>query len=173
MTDESGHGPDSVVCPGCALTLPADEAAIYDGYINASPECWAVFNRVLATEYSDGTLFHEVHQLTVDSYAVQHAGGRHPDKSIFIHLAELHLVLEQGVPPMDAPRLLQRLAGRFRRWPHFRPPERRGELTVADVAACDGASAHAAVVRAWARQVWAAWEPCHREVAVLVADGLD
>ena len=173
MTDEGGKGTAEVDCPGCSLRLAADEAAIYDGYFNTSAECWALFNRVLAVEYADAVLFGEVHQLTVDAYAVQHAGGPHPDKSVFIHLAGLHLVLEQGVPPMDAPRLLRRLANHFRRWPHFSPPAGGWERTVADVAAGEGASAHAAAVRSWAEQVWAAWAEHHGEVAALVTDGLE
>ena len=56
-----------------------------DSYYNASPECWAVYTEGLGAEYSHAVIFGQVHQWTVDTYAVQHAGGSHPDKSIDIH----------------------------------------------------------------------------------------
>ena len=74
-------------CPGCGLRMPVSEGAAYDGYYNTSPECWSVYTEVLGAEYSNPVLFGQVHQLTVDTYAVQHPGGLHPDKSIAIHLA--------------------------------------------------------------------------------------
>ena len=52
-------------------------------------------------------VFGQVHQLTVDAYAVQHAGGAHPDKSVGVHLCGLHLVLVQENAPPSVPPLLQ------------------------------------------------------------------
>lgn len=160
------------VCPGCGARLPADPSAVYDGYFNTSPECWHVFERVLAAEFSDVVLFRQVHQLTVDAYAVQHAGGPHPDKSVCIHLAGLYLALDRGVPVPKVARLLQRIAARCDRWPHFEPPPDNGPLMAADVARAGDPSAHADVATAWARQVWAAWAFCHDEVAALVGERL-
>ena len=57
--------------------MPEDPAANYRAYFNASPECWSVFTEVLGSEFSSALLFGQVHQLTVDTYAVQHAGGKH------------------------------------------------------------------------------------------------
>jgi hypothetical protein len=152
---------NEVVCPGCALAMPRDAHAPYDGYYNCSAECWSVYTEVLAKEYSNAVLFGQVHQMTVDTYAVQHAGARHPDKSVAVHLVGLHLMLLEGVRPPFVPPLLQQLASRTRTWPHFDPPADRGALTVFDVAT---ASDHAAVVRAWAKQVWNAWMPHHAAV---------
>ena len=77
-----------VPCPGCGLRMPASENASYDGYYNTSGECWSVFTEVLGAEYDNPFIFGKAHQLTVDTYAIQHAGGEHPDKSVMIHLLD-------------------------------------------------------------------------------------
>lgn len=156
------------VCPGCGLTLPASDAS-YDRKFHASAECWAVFESVLATEFQSPALFGRVHQMTVDAYAVQHAGGGHPDKSVCIHLVGLYLVLERAVRPVDVPPRLQRLARRTT-WPHLDPPEARPALTVRDVALAATQDEHAKRVRDWAASVWAAWAP-HHAAARALAEG--
>src|SRR5690242_9965062 len=76
------------ICPGCGLRMPARKTTTTSlGYYNVSDECWDLYTEVLGTEYSNAFLFGQVHQLTVDSYAVQHAGGPHPDKSVGVHLS--------------------------------------------------------------------------------------
>lgn len=127
------------------------------GYYNASPECWAVYTEVLAAEYANAVLFGQVHQLTVDAYAVQHAGGVHPDKSVAVHLAGLSLVLEDGKRPTEVPPVLQRLATNVREWPHFEPPAVAWTVTVFDVAMAGTPAEHAEAVRQWSAAVWAAW----------------
>lgn len=84
----------------------------YDRKFNASAECWSLFEEVIAAEFQNPVLFAQVHQLTMDAYAVQHAGGQHPDKPVCIHLVGLYLMLERGVTPMEVPPLQQRLARR-------------------------------------------------------------
>ncbi len=156
------------VCPGCALQMPVSEAAFYDGNYNTSPECWSVYTEVLGSEFSNAVLFGQVHQLTVDTYAVQHAGGKHPDKSVAIHLAGLHLILDRGVHPPNVPKLHQRLAAAVKTWPHFPPPADAGSVTVFDVALSDSVEEHIKTARVWAALVWKAWSGHHSEVAGLV-----
>lgn len=155
--------------------MPARDSAVYDGYFNTSPECWLVFTELVGVEFNHAVLFGQAHQLTVDTYAVQHAGGPHPDKSIDIHLCGLHLVLERGRAPTRVPRLLQQLAAAQETWPHFQPPTDMGKLTVFDVAIADSPEAHIERVREWAASVWQAWSAHHAAVANLVSQhlGLD
>ena len=160
-------------CPGCGLEMPRDEEAAYDGYYHCSPECWSVYTEVLGVEFGDPVLFGRVHQLTVDAYAAQHAGGRHPDKSVGIHLAGLHLVLERGIPARRVSPLHQRLAEGVGSWPHFPPPADAGATTVLDVALAGTPEEHVERVRRWAREVWGAWSDRHDEVAALVSRHLD
>jgi len=126
-----------------------------------------VFEEVLAAEFQNPVLFAQVRQLTVDTYAVQHAGGRHPDKSVCVHLMGLYLAVERGVAPVDVPRQLQHLASRAG-WPHLDPPGERASLTVRDVALAGSPEAHLQRVREWAAEVWRVWAPHHpvaRELA--------
>ena len=155
------------VCPGCGLTLPAGDTT-YDRKFNASAECWATFETVIAAEFQNPALFGQVHQLTVDAYAVQHAGGSHPDKSVCIHLAGLQLTLEQGLRPVDVPPRLQRLARRAS-WPHLDVRAERASLTIGDVAGATSLTLHAERVRAWAQAVWSAWAPHHATARELAA----
>src|SRR5260370_6277984 len=124
----------------------------YDRQFHASAECWSLFEEVLAAEFQNPILFRQVHQLTVDTYAVQHAGGRHPDKSVCVHLVGLHLVLEKDVAPAEVPPRLQRLA-RQASWPHLDPPLERAPLTGRAVALPDSAQLHPFPARASAAQV--------------------
>lgn len=142
------------------------------GYYNVSDECWDLYTEVLATEYSNAFLFGQVHQLTVDSYAVQHAGGPHPDKSVDVHLFGLYLGLEKGIRSPYIPHSLQRLVAEIEVWPHYDPPKERASLTVFDVAFCDSPVDHIRIVREWAQGVWNSWSEYHAEVATLVSGHL-
>lgn len=155
-------------CPGCGLEMP-DSERIYDRKFHASPECWSVFEEVLAAEFQSVFLFGKVHQLTVDAYAAQHAGGAHPDKSVCVHLVGLHLALEDGVPPVDVAPKLQRLAGIVTAWPHLDPPGDRAPLTICDVALAESPGAHVNRVREWAAQVWRSWSPHHETIRDLAS----
>ena len=157
-------------CAGCGLKMPLSDTAAYDGYYNTSPECWEVYTEVLGTEFSNAVLFGQVHQLTVDTYAVQHAGGSHPDKSVGVHLTGLYLVLERGLRPMNVPRLLQDLALRVETWPHYPPPTDRGPITVFDVALAGSPEAHMHSSQAWARQLWEAWSAYHDQLTAFARE---
>lgn len=161
-------------CPGCGLALPPSDTAPYDGYYNTSAECWSVYSEVLAEEYSNAVLYGQVHQLTVDTYAVQHAGGGHPDKSVGIHLAGLYLMLEQDISPPEVPSFHSQLAQAVEAWPHFAPPDDPNDLpTVLEVGLADSMEEHAERSRAWAESIWAAWSAHHDAVSRLVDRHLD
>lgn len=157
------------VCPGCGLAQPPREFP-YDGYYHASRECWAVYTEVLAREYEDALLFGRVHQLTVDAYAVQHAGGPHPDKSVAVHLVGLHLALDRGLALGAIPPRLQQLVARVATWPHFAPPAERAALTIQGVALANDAESHAACVRAWSEAVWRSWSAHHAAITTLATE---
>lgn len=142
------------------------------GYYNVSDECWDLYTEVLETEYSNAFLFGQVHQLTVDSYAVQHAGEPHPDKSLDVHLFGLYLALVKGIRSPYIPPLLQRLVAAIDAWPHYEPPPNTSPLTVFDVAFCDSTADHIKVVKDWAHSVWESWSEHHAEVARLVSHAL-
>ncbi len=168
--------PRETTCPGCGARLPESDRPANVRYFNASRECWIEYADVLGAEYANPALFGAVHQLTVDAYAVQHAGGPHPDKSVVVHLCGLHLVLDRGVCSSQAPKYLQRLASAAKEFPHFEPPahpplpapppppESNRPLTIRDIAQAEPPQERIALVRTWARQVWSAWAEHHAAV---------
>ena len=163
----------TIVCTGCGLSMPKRDSARYDGGFHASPECWEVFTEVLGKEFNDAVLFGQVHQLTVDAYAAQHAGSRHRDKSVVIHLCGLHLVLDRGQRPTSVPPLFQRLASNIKTWPHLSPPADLSAMTVFDVALAESAQDHVRVVREWATFVWRGWSPHHEAIRNFVDEHLN
>ncbi len=152
--------------------MPARQTTTGRTYYNTSSECWDLYTEVLATEYSNAFLFGQIHQLTVDAYAVQHAGGPHPDKSVGVHLSGLYFALERGVRSPEIPSFLQRLVTAVETWPHYEPPVATSSLTVFDVAICDSTEDHIRVVRDWARAVWQCWSEHHAEVGRLISHHL-
>ena len=62
--------PSTRLCPGCGLEMPRCDK-VYECDFNSSPEYWSVFEEVLAAEFQNAVIFGQVHQLTVDTYAVQ------------------------------------------------------------------------------------------------------
>jgi Family of unknown function (DUF5946) len=149
--------------------MPFSSAVPNTGYYNASDECWSLFTEVIGAEFSNAVLFGQVHQLTVDAYAVQHAGGPHPDKSVAVHLSGVYLAIERGIPPASIAPLLQQLATRVHDWPHFDPPSVVWPRTIFDVAMADD---HTAAVREWSAGVWAGWGGHHEAIATFVATHL-
>ena len=133
--------------------MPQREGLTNHTYINASPECWNVYGEVLAKEYSNPALFAAVHRLTVDTYAVQHPGGVHPDKSIDGHLVALHHIHVRGRSYEAAMQGMKRVIESKPAWPHFDPPP-MPLMTVFDVAMASSPEEHAALVREWSNVVW-------------------
>ena len=157
------------ICPGCRVRLPRQTNSAYDGYYNCSPECWSVYSEVLGFEFSNVIAFTQVHQLTVDCYALQHAGGRHPDKSVAVHLAGLHAAMILGMGQRAIPGLLQQLATHHDDFPHFDPPKWMGPLSVFDIALATSVTEHVARIRKWAGFIWKAWSKHHDQIAEFVA----
>ena len=149
--------------------MPIDGKAAYDGYYHCTPECWGVYGEVLGFQFSNAVVFGQVHQMTVDSYALQHAGGPHPDKSIAVHLAGLHAAFDLGMHQMQIPRLLQRLARNVQTWPSFSPPRTTSSMTVFEIALADTPREHRAGVKQWAAVVWDSWSVHRDEITLLVA----
>jgi hypothetical protein len=85
-------------------------------------------------------------------------------QSVAVHLMGLCVILERG----EEPQILNVRDRKPRRrtvdlhW--LEPPRPIGILTVRGPLAARGPDEHAASVEAWARDVWAAWEPHHETV---------
>lgn len=156
---------DVSVCPGCGLVLPVHGGPTH-AYVGASPACWRLYGQVSTLSWGqrDGL---PLDRLVADTYGAQHPGTRQVRsvQSVAVHLMGLCLVLERGTQPRQIVRA--RDGKRARRtfdlhW--LEPPRPNGTLTVQGPLDAVGRDAHAASVEAWARDVWAAWEPHHETV---------
>jgi len=160
---------DTSECVGCKLVMPAHPGPTHR-YIRCSPECWSLFGEVLAREFQNQRLFRAVHQVTVDTYAVQHAVD-HPAKSLTCHLVSLFAILGRSqMQDEDADTLVRFVQGRAK-FPRLEAPADMGPMTIFDVAIA-GESDHEVVVRRWARHVWDAWAPEHHTSASVAREAL-
>ena len=148
-------------CPGCGAHFPPRDGPVHE-YMES---CWHADGIVLAREYQSAALL-PIHRLSVDTYAVQHPGGdsRQAIQSVGVHLARLCLFLERGLTAEAANAAMLRVGktkgGMFK----LARPASLGTITVADVLAAEGETAHADAVRRWARCAWDAWEAHHGTV---------
>jgi hypothetical protein len=159
-------------CPGCGVVLPLRVGLPSHPYLGASPACWASFGELIAREYEDPDYF-RVHQLTVDTYAVQHPGERERRavQSVAVHLMTLGMVIEYGLDPRHGPQLHKRMvkAGGYQ-W--LAPRSMVGRMTVLDVLQATTADEHERFVRAWAEDVWEAWAAHHPTVRLWIERSL-
>ncbi|HEV2004975.1 MAG TPA: DUF5946 family protein [Candidatus Limnocylindrales bacterium] len=158
-------------CPGCGVELPGS-AEPWDPRSLASEACHALYGEVAGFESQRIVELGRWHQLLVDAYAAQHAGERTPPMGAAFALIGLHLALEQGWDGLEVRNAHQDLARRYREWPAFPAPERRGALTVLDLALASTPEEHVERLRAWATTVWQAWAGAHPAVEVLIAERL-
>lgn len=152
----------SEACPGCGAAFAPSDGPVHR-YIGASPACWALYNEVLAAEYSDYAFFRAAHHMTVDAYAVQHAGEPSPQatRSVATHLLALHALFE-GEGTADAMLVARRAAAKRKdRFVWLDPPPGHAPITVKDVAGAPDAATHGARVAAWADAVWQHAAPHH------------
>lgn len=162
---------DTTICPGCGATLAKTEWVL-DRRLNASPECWSLYGDVAGYELSHPSLG-RYHQLMVDAYGAQHAGGDTAYIRVAYSLVGLHLALDRGMSGLDVRKAHQRMGRPDSTWPRFPRPELVGSLTIADVAKAgrevDSIRGHAILVQRWAVDVWEAWKARHVSVADLAA----
>jgi hypothetical protein len=147
-------------CTGCGAAL-RDEAA----------GCLGLYHDLSVHTLSDRDPTFP-HQLAVDAYAAQHAGGAPKPITTAFALIGLYLVNERGFTGRQAQRAHMFLGRRRQTWPRFSPPVHVGDVTVADVLAAGDAGRNEAL-RRWAASVWDAWRDQHEQVAALVHDRLD
>jgi hypothetical protein len=130
--------------------------------MEATPACFALFNQILASEYSDTALL-PTHRLSVDTYAVQHPGQvrtRQRIQSVGLHLARLGLQLDRPSPPQETNDVMLGLGKQKQTLEYIERPT-RFQMAVADVADFAGTSEHSSKVRAWAMSTWEDWSDHH------------
>ena len=151
-------------CPGCGIVLPVRDGPTH-AYVGASAACWELYQRLARPSSRQGHTT-RVRRLVQDAYAAQHPGvrQRRSVQSVAVHLMDLCILLERDGEVRRLVPVLGRMPPRSTldlRW--LDPPDALGAMTVADALHGDDEQ-RAARVEAWAREVWAAWEPHHATV---------
>jgi hypothetical protein len=161
MTEQAAF----VVCPGCGAQVSAEGPPVEREYLGAAEGCWRRYTELLAREYSNA-LYASVHELTVDTYMVQHPGEpeRRSAQSVAVHLVGLCLWLERRRRAPELPYLRKRFVESRPSFPWLTPPPQRGEMTVLDVLEATTPDVHRSLVDRWARGAWQAWSPHHARV---------
>jgi uncharacterized protein DUF5946 len=164
---ERHHDQATTGCPGCGLMLPVHAGPTH-AYMGASPACLALYGRATSLSWGqrDGL---PLLRLVSDAYGAQHPGVRQirSVQSVAVHLMGLCTVLERGAhtEPRIIPSRDPRPPPPTRLDLHWlEPPRPIGTLTVRGPVEATGGHEHAVLVEAWARDVWAAWQPHHATV---------
>lgn len=123
--------------------------------------CWELLSELLIREYPDG-MIGGVGFMGGDAHALQHP-EIHGKKNNAAHLLRLTWLFDynQVAQAGTVPRWWQQALQGANTMPWLEPPQDRGQITVADVAAAQSAHAAAALMEPWARSVYAAWHPHH------------
>ena len=161
-------------CPDCKCELIAGSSSTHP-YLGASASCWALYNVILAREYSSPALMKSVHRLTVDTYAAQHPGRpeRRTTQSVWVHLVGLHLVLERGLGNDFATQTIGALTRRAGTLVWLEPPDSLGSITVQNVVDAHETMEHEQAIRRWSQSVWEAWKAHHKSIQTISSQMLN
>lgn len=145
------------ICPGCGIKLPKKDRVLYEKQ-NASAECRALYDELAMYTLSKQDPFF-IHQLIVDSYAAQHAGGVAKNISVVFALIGLCLVVEHNYTGRQVQLLHMKIPKQ--KWPAFEPPSQNGIFNVADVLKAGSDQQLDEFIMQWAREVWESWSKHH------------
>jgi hypothetical protein len=134
-------------------------------YVGASPACWRLYGQASTLSWGRPEAL-PLGRLLVNTYGAQHPGTRQVRavQSVAVHLMGLCMLLERGEEPKILYVRDRKPARRTLDLHWLAPPSPIGSLTVRDAVAARGPDEHAASVEAWARDVWAAWDPHHMTI---------
>lgn len=148
---------NNIICPGCKLHLAYQQLAPSERY-NASGECLELFNqlsaRTFAFQHPD---FH--HQLSVDAYGAQHAGGVSRNITTAYALIGLYLALEKNYTGRQVQHIHSIIPRQS--WEKLTPPDPAGALTVADVLKATTEEELYGAMKKWGQSVWDSWQAQH------------
>jgi hypothetical protein len=158
-----------IKCPGCLAEFQkTTDEPISHPYIGALPECWSIFNEILAKEFSDPEYF-KVHRITVDAYCASHIGDqndRRARQSANLHLMALYLMFEEKKEGKDILSFLKKMTETKRDWPPLLQRDHSQWLTVKDVIQARDAFSHSIRITEWGNSVWESYMDCHSQIRV-------
>ncbi|MCL6538407.1 MAG: DUF5946 family protein [Acidothermus sp.] len=156
----------TVTCPGCGAVLPDRRLGRAERSL-ASGECLEKYGELTAYTLAKGDIGF-IHQVVVDTYAAQHAGGSTKPITVVFALVGLCLVVERGYTGRQVQRAHMALAKRSGKhspdWPRWDRPPSVGTMTVHDVLKAAPGDERDGAIRRWAEDVWNRWAERHGEV---------
>jgi len=108
-----------------------------------------------------------LHQLVVDTFAVQHAAESSKPIAVVFALIGLYLHVEHGFTGKQVQRAHMRLAHYRRAWEAPKLPHARGHLSVHEVLAAPAGPERDAMIERWCASTWAACQCCRPAIAEL------
>jgi len=149
-------------CMWCKGDFDLGEGPVHE-YMESTPGCWATYSKVLAVEYQNYKALHDVHRLTVDTYAAQHPGrpSRKSIQSTWGHLVALYFYLEKGFDGEQTRRQIERFVEFGPELVWLRPPDFTGAVNVSHVAGAVDDQDHLTRVKEWGQSVYASWCKSH------------
>jgi len=106
-----------------------------------------------------------IHQYIVDTFMAQNATDATKPIGLYFALIGLFLHLEKNYSGREVQLAHMKLGKLKKVWPRFKIPEFRGNITVFDVLKKSEGSERNRMINEWARDVWAAWQSVHKEIA--------
>lgn len=109
-----------------------------------------------------------IHQHIVDAFAAQTADQHTKPIKLSFALIGLYLYLEKDFTGKEVQYAHMRFAKKRKQWPTFGLPDKRGDITIADVLHVPEGNERDAMIKTWCQSVWDAYHDVHKEVADLV-----
>jgi hypothetical protein len=109
-----------------------------------------------------------IHQHAVDAYAAQYANENTKPIAVTFALAGLYLFLEKGYTGKQVQRAHMQMANYKQKWPEFKFPKNRGDITIEAVLACTSGEERDSMIKKWNASVWQAYVDNHETVRSLV-----
>ncbi len=98
-----------------------------------------------------------IHQYIVDAYAAQHADETTKPVTITFALAGLYLHIEKGYSGKEVQNAHIKIARKRKSWLTFTIPDKRSDITVADVLKAPAGAQRDEMIDLWSRSVWRDW----------------
>ncbi|MFG6101029.1 hypothetical protein D0962_01510 [Leptolyngbyaceae cyanobacterium CCMR0082] len=157
-----------IKCFSCGAETDDIDGATHS-YLLSTPGCWAMYGEVLAREYSDFAYW-AVHDLTVDTYSIQHPGqpSRQTISSLNVHLSSLYAYFKLDVSAGELSNIKVKVVQHKDQFVWLEPPDCLGHLTINDILRAENATQHCELVNQWAEDVFNQWQDFHPVVQALL-----
>jgi len=155
-------------CPGCGIAV-SDTAVPLGSRYNAAAECLNLYHELSANQLANRDSGFS-HQIAVDCFGGQHAGGCSKPITTVFSLVGLSLFLEYGKDGHGVQKAHMVLAKRKVSWPVLAAPAIHYATNVGHVMTGADATTRARIMRDWAQCTWQAWRVHHEWIRGIISE---